>query len=169
MFAQGPAIWRVAVWLVLLLAVIGVFLYGREALTIVQAVRAGGMPPEAVVKAQSQLYWDIAYLAACLVLAWLAAMTLQGRAWARQALRFACALVAVWAAVTAWGMWTALRDIKQALSGVLADATVPLTTRDAVQSMFDYIYLSIGLRVAAIPVMGWVCWRLGQRSDGFAA
>jgi len=153
--------WRIAAWLIVLVAGVGAFFYARDAIGISLALRDGatgvGTPA-----AQAQLGWDIAYFIAAAALAVLAALVLRGKRRAVLPLRLVCLLVAIWAATGVFSMWRALAQVREGLAVALATPDASGDLASAVGPILTYMYLSLGLRILVIPVLGWVAWRLGR-------
>jgi glucose dehydrogenase len=163
--------WRIAAWLIVLVAGVGAFFYARDAIGIALALRDGttgiGTPA-----AQAQLGWDVAYFIASAALAALAALVLRGKRRAVLPLRLVCLLVAIWAATGVFSMWRALAQVREGLAVALASpdaSAVALASPDAsgdlanaVGPILTYMYMSLGVRILVIPVLGWVAWRLGK-------
>lgn len=157
-----PQVWRIAVWMVALVATIGALLYARHIVQTLLRLHEIDVPVDARNAAYVQMAWDVAYVLASALLLWLAAMTLNGRTWARSFLRVACVVVALWAAITGWGLWSGTADLRHTIDGALADPAMPDELRSQVQSILGALYLGIVVRVLAIPTLGWLAWRLGR-------
>jgi hypothetical protein len=83
-------------------------------------------------------------------------------------LRVACVVVALWAAVTALGLWSGTADLRHSIDGALADPGAPDAIRAQLSSIMGALYLGMVVRVLAIPTMGWLAWRLGRADVGSA-
>lgn len=153
--------WRIAAWLIVLVAGVGAFFYARDAIGIALALRDGttgiGTPA-----AQAQLAWDVVYFIAAAALAALAALVLRGKRRAVLPLRLVCLLVAIWAATGAFSMWRALAQVREGLAVALASPDASADLANAVGPILTYMYMSLGVRILVIPVLGWVAWRLGK-------
>jgi hypothetical protein len=151
--------WRIAAWLIVLVAGVGAFFYARDAIGIALALRDGttgiGTPA-----AQAQLGWDVAYFIAAAALAALAALVLRGKR--RAVLPLVCLLVAIWAATGVFSMWRALAQVREGLAVALASPDASADLANAVGPILTYMYMSLGVRILVIPVLGWVAWRLGK-------
>ena len=160
--------WRIAAWLIVLVAGVGAFFYARDAIGVWLALRDGrtGIGTSA---AQAQLGWDIAYFIAATLLAALAALVLRGKRRAVLPLRLVCLLVAVWAATGAFSMWRALAQVREGLAVAMASPDASGDLANVVGPILTFMYVSLGLRILIIPVLGWVAWRLGRADVGPAA
>lgn len=151
--------WRIAAWLIVLVAGVGAFFYARDAIGIWLALRDGttgiGTPA-----AQAQLGWDIAYFIASALLAALAVLVLRGKRRAVLPLRLVCLLVAIWAATGVFSMWRAVAQVREGLAAAMASPDASNDLANAVGPILTFMYLSLGIRILIIPVLGWVAWRL---------
>ncbi|OOG57091.1 hypothetical protein B0E47_07135 [Rhodanobacter sp. B05] len=157
----GFAVWRVAVWLLLLLAAFGCVQYLSHAqlLWTQRQVFAPGAVASAALR--GMLAWDIAYLLAAFLLIVLCAGCILRQAWARPALRVAAALLALWMLASGGAMlaqWSAFaRASTEALDQLHGDATLQQALLHA-----RYSYLTaLVLKAVAVPVLLWLSWRLG--------
>ncbi|HMH68978.1 MAG TPA: hypothetical protein VK519_13785, partial [Pinirhizobacter sp.] len=108
-----------------------------------------------------QLVRDIACFIAAVSLAVLAVLVLGGKRRAVLPLRLACLLVAIWAATSVFSMWRTITQLREGL-GALASSDASGDFANAVGSILTPMYISLGLQILVIPVLGWVAWRLGR-------
>ena len=156
---RGFAAWRVAVWLLLLLAAFGCVQYLGHA-QLLWAHRAGLSPADAAAL-QRMLAWDLGFLAAALVLVVLCAGCILRQAWARVPLRVACGVLALWALASGGAMlsqWLQLeRSSADAVMHLAADDRLRLAILHARRSY----RIALALKLVLIPVLLWLAWRLG--------
>ena len=156
----GFAAWRVAVWLLLLLAAFGCVQYLAHAQWL-WGQRSGLSGTEGAAL-HRMLAWDLSYLAAALLLFVLCAGCILRQAWARVPLRVACGLLALWALVGAGLMlmnqWLPLeRASADALAHLASDDPLRLAILHARRSY----RMALGLKLMAVPLLLWLAWRLG--------
>lgn len=156
------AAWRVAVWLLLLLAAFGCAQYLRHAsLMRVQLQQLAPDSSAAAAELQRMLAWDVVYLLAALVFIVLCAACILRQGWARVPLRVASGILAVWMVATGvmlllqW--WQFDRASTEALVQLRADPVLQQAVRHARRSY----RLALALKVVAAPLLLWLAWRLG--------
>lgn len=154
--------WRLVAWVLLLLAAFGILQYTRHAWQVL-AVMHG--PPLAGAPHGAALGWMLAWdglylLGACLTLA-VAAGALLGREWARRALRVVALLLALWALVSGVALmmqWQAFQRSSEALAAL---PHLDESGQALLQRLRRTFVLGIGMKLVAVPVLGWLAWRLG--------
>jgi hypothetical protein len=161
--ARGPGftLWRVLVWLLLLLAAFGCVQYFNHA-DLLWRQRDALAPNSAAAGAlQRLLAWDVVYLLAAFALIVLCAGCILRQAWARPWLRVAAGVLALWMLVTGGAMlaqWSSLlhasRDAMAQLGGQSGLQQALLHAR------YSYL-LALGMKAIAIPMLLWLSWRLG--------
>lgn len=153
------AVWRIVVWLVMLLSAVGFVLNGYAVYVFGQSI--GALSPEAIAAGAADpriaLAWSLGYALAAFGVMALALATLRWREWGRTWLRPVALLLMAWAAYTAWvafGQW-------QQLGAVLGQPGLPpeLLAMGARHRMMLFVGLS--LKVVSVPVLGWLSWKLG--------
>ncbi|HET7266507.1 MAG TPA: hypothetical protein VFJ15_00195 [Oleiagrimonas sp.] len=157
--SRVPAIWRVVTWLVLLLAIFGVFQYSVHAWRVGAAVAAGA--PEAATRA---LAWDVAYLVVACVTLSAAAGTLLWRGWARPVLRIVAGLLALWLLVTAIMLGVDWVSFSRHSQELMAQPHMGDTVRALRERVRNTYLVAIVLKAVAVPVLAWLAWRLGVPS-----
>jgi hypothetical protein len=161
--ARGPrfALWRVLVWLLLLLAAFGCMQYFNHA-ELLWRQRHAFAPDSAAARAlQRLLAWDVVYLLAAFALIVLCAGCILRQAWARPWLRVTAGVLALWMLATGGAMlaqWSSLlhasRDAMAQLGGQAALQQALLHAR------YSYL-LALALKAIAVPALLWLSWRLG--------
>lgn len=155
------ALWRMLVWLLLLLAAFGCVQYFSHA-ELLWGQRHALAPDSAAARALHRLLaWDVVYLLAALTLIVLCAGCILRQAWARPLLRVAAGVLALWMLATGGAMLAQWPSLLHASS----DAMVQLAGHAALQQALlhaRYSYLmALGLKAIAIPILVWLTWRLG--------
>lgn len=155
------ALWRVLVWLLLLLAAFGCVQYFNHA-ELLWGQRHAFAPDSTMAAALHRLLaWDIAYLLAAFILIVLCAGCILRQAWARPLLRVAAGILALWMLATGGAMLAQWPSLLRASS----DAMAQLDGHEALQQALlhaRYSYLmALVLKAIAVPVLLWLSWRLG--------
>ncbi len=158
---RGFALWRVAVWLLLILAAFGCVQYFSHA-ELLWSQRHAIAPDVAAGHALRRLLvWDVVYMVASLALIVVCAGCILRQAWARPALRAAAGVLALWMLATGGAMiaeWPSLLHASR-------DAAAQLQDHAALQQALlharrSYL-LALVLKGLAVPVLLWLVWRLG--------
>lgn len=158
-----PSIWRVVTWLLLLLAVFGIFQYSVHAWHVLATLRTLG---ESDVHAAMtrMLAWDVAYLAgACVTLA-AAAGALLRRGWARPVLRVVAGLLALWLLATAIMLGARWTSFNHHSSMLMAQSNLGEAGQALLARVRRSYIVAIALKAVAVPVLVWLAWRLGVPS-----
>ncbi|MEW9622659.1 hypothetical protein [Rhodanobacter geophilus] len=156
---RGFAAWRVAVWLVLLLAAFGCVQYLGHA-QLLWAQRTSLSPADTVAM-HHMLAWDIGYLLAAFALIVLCAGCILRQAWARTPLRVALGVLVLWALVSGGMMLAQWPQFDRASAEALAQLGSDATLRNAVVHARRVYRITLALKAVAIPVLLWLAWRLG--------
>lgn len=157
--ARGFAPWRVAVWLLLLLAAFGCVQYVSHAQWL-WAQRATVPPADSSVL-RDMLAWDAGYFLAAFALIVLCAGCILRQAWARTPLRVACGLLALWALVGAGMMLARWAQFDHASADALAQFGNDALLRGAVLHAQRVYRITLALKAIAVPLLLWMAWRLG--------
>ncbi|GAB3780564.1 hypothetical protein [Dyella agri] len=157
--ARGFAAWRVAVWLLLLLAAFGCVQYLGHA-QLLWAQRAGLSPTDSAAM-HRMLAWDIGYLLAAFALIVLCAGCILRQGWARVPLRVAAGVLALWALVGGGMMLAQWPQYDRASADALVQFGNDATLRAAVVHARRVYRLTLALKAVAMPVLLWLAWRLG--------
>ena len=154
------ALWRIVVWLVMLLAAVG-FVINTYA-SVILANGIGAVSAEAIAAGAPDprigMLWSLAYALAAFVVMAVALGTLRWREWGRRAMRVVALLLLVWSAYTAWGAF----DQWQQLGVVLTQAGLPAELLAAGQKHRTILLVGLVLKVVSVPVLGWLSWMLGS-------
>lgn len=155
------AVWRVVVWLLLLLAAFGCLQYFRHAELLWTQRQALASSVEASAALRVMLAWDIAYLLAAMVLIVLCAGCILRQAWARPALRVAAGLLALWMLASGVAMLVQWPAFEHASADALGQLHGDVALRQAlVQARHTYL-AALVLKAVAVPVLLWLAWSLG--------
>lgn len=159
--ARAFDVWRLVCWMLLLLAAFGILQYVSHAWQVGALLRQPESMDGAHGTLRGMLAWDVVYLGgACLTLSATAGALLR-REWARRLLRVVAALLALWALGTAVAMlaqWTAFQHASDEL---LARPGMTDEGRAALAHARRTFIIGFALKVAAVPLLGWLAWRLG--------
>lgn len=157
--SRGFAPWRVAIWLLLLLAGFGCVQYLIHA-QLLWAQRAHVSGPDAGTL-NRLLAWDAGYFVVAFVLIVLCAGCILRQAWARAPLRGACTVLALWMLASGGMMLARWSQFDQASVDALAQFGADLKLRTAVAHARRVYGITLGLKAVAVPLLIWLAWRLG--------
>jgi hypothetical protein len=133
---SGFAVWRLVVWLLLLLAGYAAVQYLRLA--------------------------EYAYLAAACAVVVICAGCLLRQGWGRDAMRVAALLLALWAAFTGASMlahWDQFEQLRQQAQAQPQLADMALMMVERVRRSYQIV---LAAKALAVPVLLWLAWRLGR-------
>lgn len=163
--ASRPMLWRIVLWLILLLAAFGCLQYVHHAQQVwahLQALAPGDAQGASAL--HGMLAWDLAYLLAAFALIVLCAGGILHQAWSRLPLQGAAVVLAAWSALS--GLWLFQQwhaFVQSASDMAAADGTQAAV---ALQALLDHARRSyrigIALKAVSVPVLLWLAWRLGQ-------
>ena len=161
--SRGPrfALWRVLVWLLLLLAVFGCVQYFNHA-ELLWRQRHAFAPGSAAARALYRLLaWDVVYLLAAFTLIVLCAGGILRQAWARPALRMAAGVLALWMLATGGAMLVEWPSLLHASSDAIAQLDGHAALQQALLHARYSFLMALVLKAIAVPVLLWLGWRLG--------
>ncbi|MBD8900490.1 hypothetical protein [Rhodanobacter sp. DHG33] len=156
---RGFAPWRVAVWLLLLLAAFGCVQYIGHA-QLMWAQQADASPADSAAL-HGMLAWDVGYFVVAFAVIVLCAGCILRQAWARTPLRVACGLLALWALVGGGMMLARWPQFDRASADALAQLGSDALMRSAVLHARRVYRITLVLKAVAIPLLLWLAWRLG--------
>ncbi|WP_266180612.1 hypothetical protein [Dyella humicola] len=155
----GFAVWRIVVWLMLLLAAFGCLQYALHAQQVWGVLQTSGSP-EAVSHLRGVLAWDLAYLAGAFAIIVICAGAILRQAWSRVALQVAAVLLAIWALVSGITLFAQWHNVDNAVSLLQPGADeAAQRTLNRLRHSFE---MAVGLKALAVPVLLWLAWRLHQ-------
>lgn len=153
------ALWRLALWVVLLLAAFGALQYVQHARMVYdQLPVAAAADPGIRSTLQTMLAWDVTYLVAATVLVVLCAAGILRQPWARVPLRVALASLAIWMVASGVMMlrqWHAIPPLPSNVPDFMALRLAQMRRAVALSAMFKAI---------TVLLSGWLVWRLGNAS-----
>lgn len=161
------ALWRIVLWLILLLAAFGCLQYVHHAQQVWAHLKA--LAPADAQRAPGlrvMLAWDAGYLLAAFALIVLCAGGILHQAWSRLPLQVAAGILAAWSALSGlwlFQQWHGFVDSATAM----ASAAGPQATV-ALQALLDHARRSyrigMALKLVSVPVLVWLAWHLGRPS-----
>lgn len=154
-------LWRVLVWLLLLLAAFGCVQYFSHAELLWGQRHAYAADSAATGELHRLLAWDIAYLLAAFALFVLCAGCILRQAWARPAMRVAAAVLALWMLASGGAMLAQWPQLLQASRDALGQLHDQAALQQAVLHARRSYLLALVLKGIAVPVLLWLSWRLG--------
>lgn len=162
--ARGFAPWRVAVWLLLLLAAFGCLQYVSHA-QLLWGHRAS-VPLADSAALHGMLAWDVGYFVAAFAVIVLCAGCILRQGWARTPMRVACGLLALWALVGGGMMLAHWSQFDRASADALAQLGNDDVMRSAVLHARRVYRITLVLKAAAVPLLLWLAWKLGTPAVG---
>jgi hypothetical protein len=161
------ALWRIVLWLILLLAAFGCLQYMHHAQEVWAHLKAlGSGDAQRAAGLRVMLAWDAGYLLAAFALIVLCAGGILHQAWSRLPLQVAAGILAAWSALS--GLW-----LFQQWHGFVDSATAMAAAAGpqgavALQALLDHArrsyHIGLALKVVSVPVLMWLALRLGQPS-----
>jgi hypothetical protein len=151
------AVWRIVVWMVMLLAAVGFVINGYAAVVFGQNALAMSDPVAPDSDPRIALAWSVGYALAAFATMAVALAALRWREGARKAMRVIALVLAVWAAWTAWmafGQW-------QQLGVVLGQAGLPPDLLMAGMKHRNILFIGVLMKAVSVPVLAWLSWVLG--------
>ncbi|MGE7138868.1 hypothetical protein ACQKIE_14685 [Luteibacter sp. NPDC031894] len=153
------AAWRIVVWLVMLLAAVGLVINTYASVILANAV--GAVSAEAIAAGAGDprvgVAWSLAYALGAFVVVIVALGTLRWRDWGRRAMRIIAILLLVWSAYTAWVSFDQWRQ----LGVVLTQPGLPADLLASGEKHRTILLVGVVLKAVSVPVLGWLAWVLG--------
>ena len=158
--AQPFALWRIVVWLVMLLAAVGFVINAYGAVIAGGAI--GSLSPEAIAAGGPDprilMAWSLGYTVGAFAVMVLALGTLRWREWGRRAMRVVAGVLAVWALYTAWMAFHQWQEI----GVVLGQPGLPPELLIQATKARSILFVGIVLKAVSVPVLAWLAWVLGS-------
>lgn len=151
----GFAAWRLALWVILLLAAFGAMQYGVHAQRVWSVLQLAPVDAAGRATLHAMLAWDAAYFLAAAMLVVFCAAGILRQGWARPVLRVALGLLAAGLLVSGvllYRQWLGWHGQPHAVAD--AAALVAQESRR--------VHLSLAFDATAIVMLIWLVWRLGQ-------
>jgi hypothetical protein len=162
---RKPMVWRVVVWMLLLVSAFGALQYIKHMQNVWGQLRDNAsLQPAELDALHGMLGWDAAYLLVVFVLIVICAGCIMRQAWARPCMRVAAVLLAIWLLITGY---LQLRDV-QALgansAAILAQAQQQGTAGAAQMLVRLQRGYQLALVFKAIGCLAslWLAWKLGN-------
>jgi hypothetical protein len=161
---HGFAFWRIAVWLLLLLAAFGCLqyvLHGTQVWRQLQPLPASDTGD--ILQLHKILAWDVLYFVGSFALVVICAGAILRQAWARPLLQAACLLLAVgWGLVGGVMLFSQWREFSQAVATTNAQSTLDAASQMALAHVHRAFLIAMAIKAVAIPVLIWLAWHLGR-------
>lgn len=154
-------LWRVLVWLLLLLAGFGCVLYLSHAQLLWSQRHAFAPDSVAIRTLHRLLAWDIAYFLAAFTLIVLCAGCILRQAWARPAMRVGAAVLALWMLASGGAMLAQWPSLLRASSDAVGQLQDQAALQQALLHARRSYLIALVLKGLAVPVLLWLSWRLG--------
>lgn len=162
---RGLIIWRIVVWLLLLVSAFGSVQYVQHMQSIWgQLQNPVSLQPSAVDALHGMLGWDAGYLLVVFVLIVICAGCIMRQAWARPCMRVAAVVLAIWLLITGFLQLRDLQALGANSAGILAQAQQQGTVGAAqiLAHLQRGYQLALLFKAVGIIVLLWLAWKLGK-------
>nr|WP_199042782.1 hypothetical protein [Dyella sp. ASV24] len=161
---KGFAFWRIAAWLILLLAAYGCLQYMTHAGQLWQALKPLPASDSGdILQLQKMLAWDVLYFIIAFALVVICAGAILRQAWARASLQVACVLLAIgWGLVGGLMLFSQWREFSQAVALTNAQSSLDTASQLALAHMHRSFLIAMGTKIAGAPALLWLAWWLGR-------
>lgn len=161
---NGFALWRIVVWLILLLAAYGCLQYLLHAEQIWGVL--GKLPAENtgdIAQLHKMLAWDVGYFVIAFALIVICAGVILRQAWARPALQAAAILLALgWGLAGGLMLLSQWREFSQGVELTNAQAPLDEASTMALAHVRRSFLIALATKAVAMPVLLWLAWCLGR-------
>ena len=162
---RGLIIWRVVVWLLLLVSAFGCVQYVKHMQDVWGQLQSNAslQPPE-LDALHGMLGWDAGYLLVVFVLIVICAGCILRQAWARPCLRVAAMVLAVWLLTTGFLQLRDWQALGANSAGILAQARQQGTVGAAqiLAHLQRGYQLALLFKAVGIFALLWLTWKLGK-------
>lgn len=162
---RGLVVWRILVWLLLLICAFGCLLYLQHGERVWAQLHTQPPPvPNDAGALHGMLAWDIGYLLASFVLIVICAGCIMRQAWARPWLRVACVVLIVWLLVSGFLQVRDLQSLGENHAAIVAQAQQQ-GTGGAVQFMAKLergYRLALAFKAIGLLSFAWLAFTLGK-------
>ncbi|WP_458070331.1 hypothetical protein [Rhodanobacter sp. BL-MT-08] len=162
---RGPMLWRVEVWILLLVSAFGSLQYIKHMQNVWGQLRDNpSLQPADLDALHGMLGWDAAYLLVAFVLIVICAGCIMRQAWARPCMRVAAVLLAVWLLITGYLQLRDLQALGANSAAILAQAQQQGTAGAAqmlVRLQRGY-QLALVFKAVGLIALLWLAKKLGQ-------
>jgi hypothetical protein len=163
--SRGLMLWRILVWLLLLVCAFGCLQYLQHGELVWAQLHKQPPPPSAEVSTlHGMLAWDVGYLLAAFGLIVICAGCILRQAWARPSLRVAAVVLVCWLLVSGYLQWHDLQSLSSSSAAIVAQAQQQ-GTPGAVQFMAKLergYQLALAFKVVGLIAFAWLAWTLGK-------
>lgn len=158
------ALWRIVVWLILLLSAYGCLQYLLHAQRVWHVLSTLPTSDSGdIAQLHTMLAWDMAYFVPSFALIVICAGVILRQAWARVALQAACVLLALfWGFIGGLHLHSQWHDFAQQVAMTNAAASLDEASRSAFDHQRNIFLITLATKVIGIPVLLWLAWRLGR-------
>jgi hypothetical protein len=163
--ASGFSLWRIALWLILLLATLGCLLYVRDVQQPwVQWQTLSPGDSDGASKLRGIVGWDVGYLLVALAMGIFSAGGILRQAWARPTLRVASVLLAVYFLCSGAFQVQTFNGLSHSLAQVQAQPQAPeiVELQAMLQHLLRSFELAFAMESVAIFMLLWLAWQLGK-------
>jgi len=164
---RGPIIWRIVVWLLLLVSAFGSVQYVKHMQDVWgQLQNNASLQPSELDALHGMLGWDASYLLVVFVLIVICAGCIMRQAWASPCMRVAAVVLAIWLLITGYLQLRDLLVLGADKAGILAQAHQQGTVGAAqILARLQRGYqLALVFKAVGIVVLLWLIWELGKPS-----
>lgn len=162
---RGPMLWRVVVWMLLLVSAFGSLQYVKHMQNVWGQLRDNvSLQPAELDALHGMLGWDAAYLLVAFVLIVICAGCILRQAWARPCMRVAASFLAIWLLITGYLQLRDLQALGANTAAILAQAQQQGTAGAAqmlVQLQHGYRLALVFKAIGCIASL-WLVWKLGK-------
>ncbi len=163
--ARGPMLWRVVVWMLLLVSALGSVQYVKHMQEVWGQLQDNpSLQPSELDALHAMLGWDAGYLLVVFVLIVICAGCIMRQAWARPCMRVAAVLLAIWLLIIGYLQLRDLQALGANSAGILAQAQQQGTAGAAqilVRLQRSY-QLALVFKSVGVLALLWLSWRLGK-------
>jgi hypothetical protein len=163
--ARGPMLWRIVVWMLLLVSAFGSLQYIKHMQNVWGQLRDNpSLQPAELDALHGMLGWDAAYLLVVFVLIVICAGCIMRQGWARPCMRVAAVLLAIWLLITGYLQLRDLQAMGANSAAILAQAQQQGTAGAAQMLARLQRGYQLALLFKAIGCIGslWLTWKLGD-------
>lgn len=162
---RGLVVWRILVWLLLLVCAVGCLQYLQHGERVWAQLHT--QPPPGSADARSlhgMLAWDIGYLLAAFVLIVICAACIMRQAWARSWLRVASVVLACWLLVSGFLQVRDLQALGENSAAIVAQAQQQGTDGAArFMARLEHSYqLALVFKAVGLLAFAWLAFTLGK-------
>lgn len=161
---DGFSLWRIIVWLMLLLAAYGCLqylLHAQQVWRTLQPLPASNTGD--ILELHKMLAWDVVYFIASFALVVICAGAILRQSWARVSLQAASVLLAVgWGLVGGVLLFAHWREFSQEVAMTDAQTSLDTASQMALAHMHRAFLMALAIKAACVPVLLWLAWWLGK-------